>query len=125
MEITKEYLIEFWDILEAIKNEKTIQYSSINGWIDMGNTKNYDFGTKELYRIKPESKLIPFDYKDNLVGRTIVAKQKSHFKSIIVTQTDTEIRYSGNENYEIEYKYLLDHFIFIDGSPCGKYVEEE
>lgn len=113
-------------ILIAIENGETIEYRVNNSkWITFVNiagdniTWNLD-GSKLEFRIKPEQKLVPFTFEDaeSLIGKIIVSKDKSVYETINQLNIN-EINCSG---YCYEYQYLLNYFTFLDGSPCGKYI---
>jgi len=74
------------------------------------------------YRIKPETKIIPFDFLDaeNILGKTVKHKEGLHCVAVLIECNLTSV-FIGNteENYDI----LLQDYTFLDGSPCGKVSE--
>ena len=66
------------------------------------------------YRVKPESEYIPFAFEDAefLIGKVVKHKTANHLAAI--TSCFNEATNMGG------YKKLLDDYIFLDGSPCGK-----
>lgn len=118
----KEKAKELSELFKAYSEGKIIEYKSPGAecW-DVDN----NFGGSILaiqYRIKPEPKLVPFTFEDAefLIGKPIRSKQKNvvlliqvvYQKSIMMHGFDT-----------ISYYSLLQNWEFLDGSPCGKYVE--
>lgn len=77
------------------------------------------------YRIKPNIKLIPFGFEDNLSFRDKWFKDKQNKQMLVkiysINRRDGEILI-GEE--WVTYKQFLDEYIFEDGSPCGKYINE-
>lgn len=75
------------------------------------------------YRIKPKSKpkYVPFTFEDAelFMNRIVIAKDKSC--KAVITYSDDEDVLLGTVGRD--YKYLLEDFTFLDGSPCGKEVE--
>lgn len=113
---------EMLEILTAYKEGKEIECynKDVEDWCLVTNP-NFNF--KFTYRIKPQpkvKKLVPFTYEDDLLGKFIKHKT-SNEKSIIVEQTISGVFYGTNSSF---YKYLLDYYTFLDGTPCGKYIEE-
>ena len=104
-------------VLTAYKEGKEIEIDIHQSWHTVGkNYKEFDFVNK-TYRIKPEPKLIPFDYNDDLVGK-VVKHKKINFKSTIASQYNDCCGLSGNL---VSYGELLNDYTFLDGKPCGKY----
>ena len=127
---------ELSDILLAYSQGKTIQYfadgSDFNKgeWVDVNNLnsgilKEASMEVNGEYlelRIKPEPKLVPFTFDDNLVGKVVVTKDNNN-KALIVGQMQDGV-YTGTRKSIIRYNELLKLVEFEDGSPCGKYIEE-
>jgi len=59
---------------------------------------------------------IPFTFEDDLLGKQVIAKDKS-CKAVISYQNVTCI-IIGDET--VEYDELLEDYTFLDGTPCGK-----
>ena len=121
--MTKEQAKELLPIFQAFANGKQIQFLESNGsWRDCPNPG----WSPELYkyRIKPESKLVPFTFEDKelLKGRFIMTKDDPSCIYQITGIAKNTVRVPETGFYT--YKVLLNKFLFDDGSPCGKYVEE-
>lgn len=106
-------------LIQAFTEGKTTQIKLTRGWVD-NNNPTFDVQVG-CYRIKPEPKLTPFTFEDNLVGKVVrcIRDQKRY---LIVTQDDSGIFF---RNEGVSYPVLLKYYTFLDGGPCGKYVEEE
>lgn len=63
-----------------------------------------------------EDTYVPFTFKDNLLGKTLICKNEKE-KLIVNIQTEGGIQ--SGLSY-ITYDYLLDNYEFLDGKPCGK-----
>jgi hypothetical protein len=118
--MTREHVMEMLPILKAYAEGKTIQVLFLDGiWHDIIDP---EFGsTYSKYRIKPENKLVPFTYEDNLIGKLVIGKIASE-RVMITGQTLEHAFLCGNET--CSYKYLFANFVFEDGYPCGKEIEE-
>lgn len=119
--------------LEGMKGNKEL----VKAWLDgakiqikfkdlTGNSTWYDCDEPEWhpeyeYRIKLTEKYIPFDSSDLLVGRIIKNKLSGSRYMILVQDLDDIFFATDGWN---SYKALLEGYSFIDGSPCGKLVEE-
>ena len=112
--MTREQWKEKLPLIRAFAEGKGIQIKLQKGWVDNNNPTFDD--TIELYRIKPEPKMIPFTYEDDLVGRVVQAKN-SRTKSLITEQGIDGI-YCGDTFSS--YNALFTDCQFLDGSPCGK-----
>ena len=77
------------------------------------NFNSYD------YRIKPQPKFVPFDEKDDLIGK-IVRNEETNSSYLIIGQTNGGLLI-GNGN--CSYGFLFQRYTFLDGSICGKSVE--
>ena len=102
--------------IKAFSEGKNIQvYDRYYGWVDVGNEI---LNINRTYRISSEKTLIPFNLDDRELLRDKWVKKKNDTHEIKITYID----YIGVN--DITYKELLDEYVFIDGEPCGKYVEE-
>lgn len=79
---------------------------------------------------EPEKKYVPFDLSNEedrakLRGAWIREKDSGRERSITGLFLDEKPPYVeiSDEGYSSE--YLLENYEFVDGSPCGKLVEEE
>lgn len=119
--MTKEQLNKHWEIIKAFKEGKTIEFlSDDEGWL---LTINPIFDIHRCYRIKPEPKLVPFDFSDaeKLINK--IVKHKRSGIIYLISALSSVVIYLPSHGY-IEYDALLNLFEFLDGTPCGKYVEE-
>ena len=129
--MTKETALGLSDLLQAFANGKTIQMNTLHGWKDINPIIIEElvqavilFPDTKCLRIKPEKKLVPFTLEDNLLFRDKWIKcEKDNFK-----RSMRIIKYEGDcvsiSNKSFGCTIFLDDYIFEDGSPCGKYVEE-
>lgn len=87
-------------------------------------TPQWDTSEKTEYRIKPTPKLVPFDFSDaeKLIGK--VVKDRDGIGFYIVGSVNKKGVTIVNNSSLITYHWLLSLYTFIDGSPCGKYVNE-
>lgn len=109
------------DTIIAWANGAEIQIKNTDGnWVD---TTPIFWNKDTEYRIKPIPELVPFTYKDTdlLRGKWVKYRDNS-FEAII-----THINSDGAKVSDVMYSYaqLFRLFIFIDDSPCGKYVDNE
>lgn len=111
-------------LIQASLDGKTIEYKSkVDGiWDEMNiildnGIRGFNFQDFE-FRIKPEKKLVPFTWEDRELFRG---------KWVMDRYSTTEfILYIIEEKYVsgLSYKELFEDYMFLDGSPCGKEVEE-
>lgn len=83
--------------------------------ISFEDDKNYN------YRVKPEPKLVPLDHTDNLLDKWVIHKDNL-IKAQKITKTDMSTITLRKAVFG--YPMLLKSFTFLDGSPCGKWIEE-
>jgi len=134
--MTKEKALEISLILKAYSEGKTIQRMTMTTWVDVpiltsDNLKQATMPIMEEYqeyRIKPEKKLVPFTFEDNILFRDkwvkgINSTRISLSKIVRFSKESISIASQLDIN-SYSYKEFLAHFTFEDGSPCGKYVEE-
>lgn len=109
---------------------------SIKAWLDGAEVEFYDgkkwvyienpvFIERLEYRIKPKEKvrrLVPFDQSDwtGLIGKT-VKRRNSNIVFLIVGFTEQYVYLGATP---IRYEVFKSDYELIDGSPCGKYIEE-
>ena len=108
----------FRELKEAFERGEDIQIKLSFGWVD-ATEPAWTIGNE--YRIKPNPKYVPFSFEDAelFMSRTVTAKDKSC--KAVITYSDDEDVLLGTVGRD--YKYLLEDFTFLDGSPCGKEVE--
>lgn len=132
----KDKAIELADILIAYAEGKTIQRSLIdNKWKDLEDLKGEDLkqasipikGVNFTLRIKPEPKLVPFTFEDNLLFRDrwiYMDLYKTTIQKIFqITKNDILLVY-GAKSVRCTYSNLLENYLFEDGTKCGKYINE-
>lgn len=126
MKFNRKELKTLLPILIALENGQTVEYKCLYGdWrtVDLQIDDVYEFNrSTHQFRIKPEQKLVPFTFEDaeSLIGKIIVSKDKTVYETI----NQLNINEINCSSYCYEYQYLLNYFTFLDGSPCGKYVNE-
>ena len=119
--MNKERAKELLPIIEAFVNGKVIEYLFVGEW-RVATCPEWTPGVK--YRIRQEPKLVPFTFEDNLLFRDKWIRCKKHdFK-----RSMRIIKYDGDcvsiSNKSFGYAIFLDDYLFEDGSPCGKYINE-
>jgi hypothetical protein len=117
--MTQTAAIKWAKEIKALFDGKQIQ-EIINGkWVD-SNDPSFDLYSN--YRIKPELKLVPFDFTDaeKLIGKVVKSKDTNQF--YVITAVLKNKLVSGC--YDFSFEYALDVLIFLDGSLCGKEVQE-
>lgn len=113
------------ELKEARNQGKTIQWRYLNNknedWKDI--TYNGHIFSDEYYeyRIKPLI-YIPFTFEDaeNLIGKAVKTKCKRAIMNIVFLNKEGISLSNGIDG---DYKFLLDNYTFLDGSPCGKLIE--
>lgn len=116
--MTREGAKKWAKEIKAFTEGKTIQILERDDcWCD---TEIPCFVVDFKYRIKPESKLVPFDFTDaeKLIGKVVKVKNMSTM--FLVTAVFNNL--CNLSGFEYTYEKLLSGFTFLDGSPCGKEV---
>lgn len=106
-------------IIEAYANGKEIEVFDGNTWNTVREL--YLINKVEEYRIKPEAKLVPFEYEDAEMFRDEWVKDNTNAFRKIVGYDDESV-YFGYDY--IGYDVFLSDYKFEDGTPCGKYINE-
>lgn len=111
---------------EAKKWEKEIK-----AFIDGATTQVYHMNWEDIndpgweinndYRIKPQSKLVPFEPSEILCGK-VVRLKSDHTVLHVIRDQDSSYIYIGTEF--MTHENLLNSYEFADGSPFGKEVTE-
>ena len=137
----KTTALELSSVLKAYAEGKYLQKRVYDGWTDVTkltlsevNEAIRSWEKKDVFltlRIKPEKKLVPFGFEDNLMFRDkyIILKEVyggCGYLNKIVNINHSDIRYVNcvGKIVGVYYEDLLKKYEFEDGSPCGKYVEE-
>lgn len=114
----------YQEFRDALRVGKQVQFKNDDGSWKTGSCE-WSFGFTqpvERYRIKPERKLVPFDFShaDELIGKTI--KNKSNGGLYLITKV-SELGINAGM-LQMTYEGLLKCCTFTNDSPCGKWVEE-
>lgn len=111
-------LIDEW---EASGRTKEVEYQPYSKkWI---LTKDPVWNEETEYRFKPETKYVPFTFEDAefLIGKAIKSKDNTVYDIITYINNTTRV----NTGYgPRSFDELLESFVFLDGTPCGKLVTE-
>jgi hypothetical protein len=102
-------------ILAFLEGREVQLRLSIDEWIIDDSPS---FLEHQDYRIKPDPKLIPFDFSDAeiLIGRAVKSKDGKIVS--VITNLTIDIVWLGDER--IFYDELLSDYTFLDGTPCGQ-----
>lgn len=130
MKTTKEMI----EVMQAYERGEQIQVLDINGiWED----KEYPYWnwTQCDYRVKPNTKYVPFDTPEEF----LVAQRKHGCDALITIEDgvlkkhDISVSLDGSvydhiDDGSVDYigdfeDLLLEDYKFADGTPCGKEVE--
>lgn len=108
-------------VMQAYVDGKSIEYERRSDSGKWRNVSQPQWDWVEMrYRVKPEISYIPFTFDDAefLIGRTVKHKTASEvFMLVEIRMHDVQgISYSQG----ISYAGLLENYVFVDGSPCGK-----
>jgi len=117
--MTRECAKKWEKEIQAYADGKTIQAFFNKEWKDNEEPAFLDCYE---YRIKPEPKLIPYDFSDaeKLIGK--VVKNKNDTYKCIIISVSKDCVYMNNNTYS--FRELLENNTYLDGSPCGKVVDE-
>jgi hypothetical protein len=116
--MTREDLNKHWEVIEAFKNGKEIEFRHVvtKCWMDATDPS---FDQCVEYRLKEEPKYVPFDFSDaeklRLMGVRPNNGQKYNNTIIAVSEYSVLVGTMWHT-----YKNLFDEFEFLDGSVCGK-----
>ena len=113
---------KWYNEIVAWAEGKQIQFRNFTyqEWMDMNWTPSWNMNGE--YRIKPEHQLIPFDYSDakELIGK--IVKNKNNESISIITQVGKHAIGVYGAGYLFD--LFLEKYTFLDGSPCGKYIND-
>lgn len=109
---------ELLPIIQAFADGKPIEYKNVGNW---KLATGPDWSNDIQYRIKPELKLVPFTFEDELLGRKIIYSDGT--RAMITAQKKDGVYIGGSLNLT-SYSSLISTTKFEDGSPCGKYINE-
>ena len=109
---------ELLPIIQAFADGKAIEYKNAGKW---KLATGPDWSNDIQYRIKPEPKLVPFTFEDELLGRKIIYSDGT--RAMITAQKKDGVYIGGSLNLT-SYSSLISTTKFEDGSPCGKYINE-
>ena len=104
--------------IRAFTEGKEIEIRICRKWAPL-SFPTFDDSNTEEYRIKPEPKYVPFTYEtalaNSLQKKAIRYKGSTEVVTILAFNTE----YVFILDFTRPYKYLLEHYEFLDGSPCG------
>ena len=118
----------YQEFIDAFNSGKTIQASKSFDFTDEWKDLSFPLFTLpvERYRIKPEPKCVPFTFEDAkfLIGKTITEHPKYSGKVVrmITGVYERGVDINLSKSTILSFESLLENYVFIDGSPCGKLV---
>ena len=123
--MTRETAKKNLEIIKAFAEGKDIQMLEIDGttWSDI---KEPDFLVTRDYRIKPESKYVPWTKENCPLKCGDVILYKNNNIQVMVTGTDFSeevreiVRVNGNW---LSFHEIFEDYVMADGTPCGMKVE--
>ena len=118
--MNKERAKELLPIIEAFVNGKVIEYLLDGEW-RVATYPDWTPGVK--YRIRQEPKLVPFTFEDRELFRGKWIRRKADGCEFCPNEIYLRSVYYQANNC-VKYSDLLSKFEFLDGSPCGKYINE-
>lgn len=84
------------EVMQAFLDGKTIQDNIDGNWTDWksGNDPQFNWGTYD-YRIKPENKQVPYDFKDipNLVLHKFKHKNVQHTEEVCIRASEIGVSF--------------------------------
>lgn len=132
--MTKEYTKKCIEVMQGFVNGKLVQYKDAKGeWVSLFSPHwNWANGTVE-YRLKPESHYRPFESTEEVMeaikehGDWVVAIANDKWKHRIISYSGQRVitgyNYDEHSDGELLSK-AFENYIFADGTPFGKLVEE-
>ena len=126
MKFNRTELKTLLPILIAIENGQTVECrGTIGEWYPITQDVHTTFYFDESYefRVKPEQKLVPFTFEDaeSLIGKVVKTKNGGNIIGVVISIFNCVISMGGDK---MTYNDLYRDFTFLDGSPCGKYINE-
>jgi len=128
--MTKEQMKRLLPIITAFTEGEKIE------WKDGGGQwKPFEDGifadNAENFRVVPKLVLVPltFDDREFLIGKIVtvkkssISKEKIDIVGIITLVCKNGVSIGGSSDTLTSFKLLSEDFLFIDGTPCGKYTE--
>lgn len=109
------------EIIKAWADGATIEYQTYNGtWVPISHPP---WLPSQAYRVKPEPKLVPFSFEDadKIIGKVVKGKIIGNVFLITGVTKHGSVKLA---NDRFSFESLLDSFTFLDGSPCGKIINE-
>lgn len=117
--------------MKAYAEGKEIQfkdtYYAFGVWEDFDQSKTLSFNwSTHSYRVRPESKYIPFTYEDReqLRGKWVKYKDGGSPNKREHVITGIDVNGITTQTDRFSYAQLLEIMIFTNDVPCGKIVEE-
>ena len=134
-------LDDYWYDLMRDSVGKILKIKEISNFIMLDNGINYPYFVLEKVKEPPKPKYVPFESKEEFIEAfhyhdndkysetdDILLNYGMWLKSIeydygLVTRIADNAIKVGNSG--LTWTYLLNHYTFLDGSPCGKLKESE
>ena len=119
--MTRERLKKLLPVMQAYADGGSIQFrnSLSDGWVDSNQP---DWVLSCEYRIKPESTIVPFTWEDRELFRDKWFRSKSSRVETKITSINMHQIWMSGIN--ISFEDLMKYYEFLDGTPCGKVVED-
>lgn len=119
-------------ILQAFAEGKTIEMSSLNGWVSQNDLRMELLKSNpRVFRIKQDPKYRPFKDADECwnemqkhqpLGLLNDKKARSHSLITYIETNEEGVFINGIGNYS--FNEIMEKFTFADGTPFGVKVEE-
>lgn len=137
-------LDDYWYDLMRDSVGKILKVKEISNFIMLENGINYPYFVLEKVE-KPEPKYVPFESKEEFIRRYTEVKEGADFDTFEDNLFQCGMWLKCKENgglfqvvgflndavylniraFDTNYQRMLNEFTFLDGSPCGKEVENE
>ena len=131
MLLTREEAKKLLPLIKAFAEDKTIQYETHGGWIDL-DTLNPHVGTLSKYRIKPEPEYRPFKSQEECwqemlkhqpFGWIIRDFDKEYINIVAVSNNNFNktlaVSIGPYGDLYIRFEDLFKAYKFADGTPFG------
>lgn len=125
--MTREQAKKLLPIIQAFSEGKCVEAKTGSGWIHI---ENMSFtGNPDSYRIKPETKYIPFKNAEECLAEMQKhqlfgwVKNQGLYRNIANVMS-CSITFADNEARDVNYEQAFKNYTFADGLPFGVKVEE-
>lgn len=124
----------FKHLKEVLSQGRQIEFNvgksteDVDKWVQLHDDGNILWQyPPDYYRIKPEPKYIPFDISDaeKLIGKVVKRKGTYVLRVILEIRNSVTFQICMGKDHETNFKSLFELYTFLDGTPCGKLVEDE